>query len=72
MVIAKYSLTKREAEVMMMLAENSTSSEIESTLFLSKSTVNTHRYHIYKKLEVGSQKELVNKIKEFEVNFYEG
>lgn len=58
----KCSLTKREHEIFELLASGKNASFIQEELFLTKSTVNTHRYHIYQKLEVGSQQELINKV----------
>lgn len=58
----KQGLTKREREVFELLASGKNASFIQEELFLTKSTVNTHRYHIYQKLDVGSQQELINKV----------
>lgn len=56
----QYSLTAREAEIMTMLASGKNTAFVQEELFLAKSTVNTHRHHIYHKLGVGSQQELIN------------
>lgn len=58
----KHGLTKREGEVFELLASGKSASHIQEELFLTKSTVNTHRYHIYQKMQVGSQQELINAV----------
>ncbi|MBI5401790.1 MAG: response regulator transcription factor [Ignavibacteriae bacterium] len=45
-------LTKREMEVFQLIAEGLTSKEISQKLFLSISTVNSHRMNIMKKLDI--------------------
>lgn len=51
-------LTKRESEVLTLLAKGASVSHIEEKLFISSSTVATHMKHIYQKLNVHSRKEL--------------
>lgn len=45
-------LTKREIEIILLLAAGKTSIEIGNVLFISNHTVNAHRKNIYKKLEI--------------------
>ena len=45
-------LTKREKQILLLLASGATNAEISSTLFISPHTVKTHIYHILKKLGV--------------------
>jgi DNA-binding CsgD family transcriptional regulator len=66
MVSNRYGLTEREAEVMALFAKGRDSAYIQQTLSLSKSTVSTHRQHIYVKLGVHSQQELLNLLYELE------
>ena len=47
-------LTKREKEILELILKSHTSKEIASLLDISKLTVDTHRKHILKKLEVSS------------------
>ncbi|MGX1753104.1 MULTISPECIES: response regulator transcription factor [unclassified Sphingobacterium] len=62
----KYAqLTKREKEIIRMLANGFSTSEISDQLFLSSHTVSTHRKNICKKLENKSFAELLK----FAVNF---
>ena len=56
----RYGLTERESEIMMMLATGRNLPFIQDQLFLSKSTVSTHRQHIYQKLGIHSQQELID------------
>ncbi|WP_158870264.1 response regulator transcription factor [Maribellus comscasis] len=46
------SLTKREKEILKLVASSLTSRQIAEQLYLSKATVSTHRKHITQKLEL--------------------
>lgn len=48
-------LTKREAEVLKLIAQGMTSSEAARALFLSKKTVDYHLSKIYTKLRVSNR-----------------
>lgn len=48
------TLTKREKEIMKLIAEGKTSNEIASKLFLSAYTVDTHRKYLLTKFEVNN------------------
>jgi len=50
--LAHFGLTRREAEVLALLAQGKTDDEIARTLFLSPRTVDKHLEHIYDKLGV--------------------
>lgn len=52
-------LTKREIEIIGLLAFGKKSIEIGNTLFISEHTVITHRKNIYKKLELNTLSELM-------------
>ena len=52
-------LTKREREILRLLAEGRTNQEIADMLVLSAATVQTHRAHIMAKLRLRSRTELV-------------
>lgn len=52
-------LTKREREILKLVAEGRTNQEIAELLFLSAATVQTHRAHIMAKLGLRSRTELV-------------
>jgi len=46
------TLTKRELEIIKLMAQEKTSGEISKLLFISLGTVETHRHNIFKKLSV--------------------
>jgi DNA-binding NarL/FixJ family response regulator len=54
------SLTRREKEILQLLAKGKNTQEIADTLFLSFLTVQTHRRNILNKLDVKNAAELVN------------
>ncbi|MCD6302422.1 MAG: response regulator transcription factor [Anaerolineae bacterium] len=51
-------LTDREREVLQLIAEGQTTNQIASSLYVSVKTVETHRQHIMKKLDINSIAEL--------------
>ncbi len=48
------SLSRREQEVFLLLAEGKSIREIAHELFISPKTVESHKYHIMEKLEAAS------------------
>jgi len=59
-IVDRYdSLSEREREVFQLIAEGKTNKEIASVLFVSPSTIDTHRGHIMEKLDVHSAAEIV-------------
>ena len=58
-VIERYGLSAREGEVMTLFAKGHTLANIQEELHLSKSTVSTHRQHIYQKMDIHSIQELI-------------
>ena len=66
-VAADYALSDREHEVMVLLAKGRNLPYIQDELLLSKSTVSTHRQHIYQKLGIHSQQELIDRVQATEV-----
>ena len=63
-VAARYQLTPRERDVLGLLARGRTSPIIQERLVVSQNTVRTHVRHIYTKLGVHSQQELINLVDE--------
>jgi DNA-binding CsgD family transcriptional regulator len=63
-VAGKAGLTPREAEVFYLLARGRTAGYIGETLVISNATVRTHIYHIYKKLGISSQQQLLGIVDE--------
>ena len=59
-VAKRFGLTTRETEVFELLARGRTSPVIQEKLVLSHNTVKTHVRHIYAKLDVHSQQELIS------------
>lgn len=55
-------LTEREAEVLELLASRRSAREIAQELYVTEATVNTHRRHIYEKLDVHNRAELAGRI----------
>ncbi len=58
---AKTQITKREYQILYLLLNGSSSSEIADHLFISKLTVDTHRKNLLFKMEVNNTAELVSK-----------
>lgn len=52
-------LTQREIEILKMLAGGMNNPEIAAKLFVSRQTVETHRKHIIKKLDICSYRDLI-------------
>lgn len=59
-----YGLSNRETEIFLMLAQGRSRPYIRDTLILSKNTVATHIRHIYEKLDIHSQQELIDLVQE--------
>ena len=57
------ALTGKEIEVAELLIEGLSLKEIANKLFISENTAKTHRTAIYKKMQVGSRDELIEKMK---------
>ena len=61
-VAARCGLSERETEIMTLFAKGRNLAYIQDQLCLSKSTVSTHRQHIYQKLDVHSAQEMIDLI----------
>ena len=55
-----YGLSKREIDVFHLLSLGRSAARIQEELLISAGTVNTHTYHIYTKLDVHSQQQLID------------
>jgi DNA-binding CsgD family transcriptional regulator len=53
------SLSDREKQVLVLIAEGMTNKEISARLIISESTVENHTHHIYKKLRVSNRAQAV-------------
>lgn len=60
-------LTPRELEIAVLIAQGRDSAHIEQKLCLSRSTVQTHRAHVYQKLGIHSRQELLDAIEAADV-----
>ncbi|MCI8468525.1 MAG: helix-turn-helix transcriptional regulator [Eggerthellaceae bacterium] len=61
-VALEHGLTSRELDVLMLLARGRTSPVIQERLVVSHNTVKSHVRHIYAKLDVHSQQELIDEV----------
>jgi two-component system nitrate/nitrite response regulator NarL len=52
-------LSKREKEILQLIGEGKTSQEIADTLFIGKTTVDTHRKNIIKKMNIHGKTDLI-------------
>nr|WP_264473296.1 helix-turn-helix transcriptional regulator [Gordonibacter pamelaeae] len=57
-----YELTNQETRIHTMLARGRNQHYIAEELVISPHTIKTHTYHIYKKLDVHSQQELIDMV----------
>ncbi|WP_281655058.1 LuxR family transcriptional regulator [Eggerthella sinensis] len=58
-VADRFDLTPREREVMQLIATGKDMPAMQEILVLSKSTVSTHREHLYQKMDIHSKQELI-------------
>ena len=61
-IARQYSLSPREGDVLLLLAQGRTGSAICEGLGVAASTVKTHTQHIYAKLEVNDRQELMDMV----------
>lgn len=60
----QYLLSAREREVLVILAKGHNATFIQEQLCVSKSTAKTHINHIYKKMDIHTQQELLNMVED--------
>lgn len=60
----QYGLTRREEQVLVLVARGYTASQIEEELSITNSTVKTHTNAVFRKLDVHSRKEIADKVAE--------
>lgn len=60
-LLEKYNLSKREHEVLMLIAKGLSNKEIATTLFLSTNTIKTHSSNLFAKLDVKRRTQAVQK-----------
>lgn len=61
---AAYDLTPREGEILFFLAKGRNAKYISDQLYVAERTVKTHIYHIYQKMGIHSQQELIDIVEE--------
>lgn len=62
-LISQLQLSKRELEILSLLAQGYSNQEIAAKLLVSVSTVKTHNQHLFEKLEVKRRTQAVEKAK---------
>ena len=62
-LVSQLELSKRELEILSLLAQGHSNQEIASTLFISVSTVKTHNQNLFEKLDVKRRIPAVEKAK---------
>jgi DNA-binding CsgD family transcriptional regulator len=68
MVVANtYLLSRKETEVLFLLAKGRNAAAIQEILYIAAGTANTHMRHIYRKLDVHSQQELIELVESTEI-----
>jgi NarL family two-component system response regulator LiaR len=63
LLISKLELSKRELEILGLLAQGHSNQEIAAKLFVSLSTVKTHNQNLFEKLDVKRRTQAVEKAK---------
>jgi len=58
-IVNKFRISKQEKEIIKLIIEGLTSKEIADKLFITKTTVDTHRRNINKKLEISNSSSLI-------------
>ena len=61
-IAEEYSLTRREEDVLLLLAQRKTIPDVEKELYISNSTAKTHCKNIYRKLKVHKREELLSRL----------
>lgn len=61
-----FDISSREQEILQLILKGCNNREIAEQLFISLSTVKTHLYRIYRKVDVNSRAQLIAKFRDFE------
>lgn len=67
LVANRYLLSRRETEVLFFLAKGHNATSIQEQLYISEGTTKTHIRHIYRKLDIHSQQELIQIVERTEI-----
>jgi DNA-binding CsgD family transcriptional regulator len=65
-VFTRYSISDREKEIIVLIIEGKSNSEIKEKLFISQHTVKNHLSNIYRKLDVKNRYELMHLFMKYE------
>lgn len=60
--VASYGLTRREGEIVRLVARGRSTREVSGALFISEHTVNNHFRSIFEKVGVRSRRELIQRL----------
>jgi DNA-binding CsgD family transcriptional regulator len=66
-LVSQLELSKREMEILNLLAQGYSNQEIAATLFISLSTVKTHNQNLFEKLDVKRRIQAVEKAKRLQL-----
>src|SRR5690606_13915827 len=66
-LLEELNLSSREFEVLQLLAKGQSNNDIAENLYLSTSTVKTHLYNVYSKMEVKSRTQAMEKAKRLKI-----
>ena len=64
-IAERFALTERETDVFKLLAKGRTVPFIEEELVISRNTIKTHIKHIYQKMDLHSQQELIDMVETY-------
>ncbi len=67
LAVAQLELSKRELEILGLMAQGYSNQEIASTIFVSLSTVKTHNQNLFEKLDVKRRIQAVEKAKRLQL-----
>lgn len=65
--LSRLTLSKREMEVLLLMAEGLSNEEIASRLFVSLSTIKTHNSRLFEKMEVRRRTQAIEKAKRLKI-----
>lgn len=66
-LISRLELSKRELEILGLMAKGHSNQEIAATIFVSLSTVKTHIQHLFEKLDVKRRTQAIEKAKRLQL-----
>lgn len=66
-LIAKFELSKRELQILGLMAEGNSNQEIANRIFVSLSTVKTHNQNLFEKLDVKRRTQAVEKARRLQL-----